>query len=137
LPDFLSNKMTTIITFSISLSVSALLIIIKAFELKHEKRNFVLEILGKLDSRVVESIGALKFRIYQLIQTLRYLVLVEFASFLKRHIDSIKERIMNEIKIRQEIIIMGRKNISNNSSASFYLKKIAENKSAGEKGKIE
>jgi hypothetical protein len=44
--------------------------------------------------------------------------------------------ILAEYRKRQEVI-MGRKNIANKGSVSFYLKKITEDKKEGEKGKIE
>ena len=91
--------------------------------------------MGKFDHQCDYCVSGLKFRCLQFVQTIRYILFVQLKEIIKHFWSQIHERIKHEYKIRQEII-MGRKEIINNGSASFYLKKITEHKGNGEKGKI-
>lgn len=128
--------MTTIVVFASSLFITLAFISIKALELKSGKKNIILELIGKFDARCDNCVSVFRFRSLQFVQTLRYVLFVQLKKIIKHFWDQIHERIKHEYKIRQEII-MGRKQIATNGSASFYLKKISEDKSNGEKGKIE
>ena len=128
--------MATIIVFASSLLVMLALIFFKAIELKCGKRNFVLSFICRLDSKLDKFISYLKFKALQLIQSVRYIALVQAKIVCKNLLEKVEEKIMNEYKIRQSAI-MGHKNILDKGSASFYLKKITEGKSNGQKGKIE
>lgn len=138
-PGFLFIKlknMATIVVFASSLSLTSLLVLVKAVELKYGKKNAVLGFICRFDTKAVSLIAALKFKSLQLIQSIRYLVLVQSRAVLKDWFLKARESVMNEYNARQSMI-MGRKNILNKGSVSFYLKKITENKGNGEKGKIE
>ncbi|MEK7200961.1 MAG: hypothetical protein AAB672_02430 [Patescibacteria group bacterium] len=127
--------MTTIIIFASSLFVALAFVSIKAIELKYGRKNIILELVGKFDHQCDYCVSGLKFRCLQFVQTIRYILFVQLKEIIKHFWSQIHERIKHEYKIRQEII-MGRKEIINNGSASFYLKKITEHKGNGEKGKI-
>ena len=138
--DSLSIKlkyMATIVIFVSSLLIASALIFFKAVELKSGKRNFALGFLCRLDAKSEKLISDLRFRWSQLAQSVRYIALVQTKIICKNLLDKIEEKIMNEYRAKQSAIIMGHKNIINRGSVSFYLKKIAENKGVGEKGRIE
>jgi hypothetical protein len=129
--------MAATIVFASSLLVVSALIITKAIELKREKKNMVLGVLGRLDSKSDKLISAIKFKSLQLVQSIRYIVLVRSKEIFNESFHGVKEKIKEELRTKHNIIIMGRKEIAHKGSVSFYLKKIAEDKSNGEKGKIE
>lgn len=129
--------MTTIIVFGSSLFLASGFVLIKAVELKYGRRNFILEIMAKLNSKSENFVSTLKFKVLQLVQSVRYIVLVKSKIVFKDLLDRAVEKILKEYKARQGTIIMGHKNISNNGAASFFLRKITEEKSNGTKGKIE
>lgn len=128
--------MATIIVFGSSLSLASILLGVKAFELKRGKKNAVLALLCQLDSRLDKLMSSLKFRMLQLVQSVRYILFVQSKIFFRSLADKAIEKITHEYKTRQSTI-MGHKEILNKGSASFYLKKITEHKGNGEKGKIE
>lgn len=128
--------MATIVIFASSLSIASVLVLIKASELKHEKKNILLKLINQLDSKLNKLVPFLKFRSLQLIQSIRYLVLVKMGKIAKDLFCKAQEKILNEYKIRRGVI-MGHKEIASNGSASFYLRKITEGKSNSRKGKIE
>lgn len=128
--------MITIIIFVSSLLIASVFVFIKATELKFGKKNIVLELVGKFDSKCDYCVSSLKFKSLQIVQSVRYILFVQLKEIIKHFWNQMHEKIMREYKIRQEII-MGRKQIATNGSASFYLKKITEHKGNGEKGKIE
>jgi hypothetical protein len=128
--------MATIVIFASSLFTASALITVKAVEIKYGKRNFILELLSKLDAKSDKLISDVKFKALQIIQSVRYIVLVQIKAVCKNLLDKVEEKIMNEYKARHTMI-MGQKNITNRGSVSFYLKKITEDKSNGQKGKIE
>lgn len=128
--------MTIIIIFALSLFVALAFVSIKAIELKNGKKNIILELVGKFDHQCDYCVSSLKFRCSQFVQTVRYILFVQLKEIIRHFWNNVHEKIMHEYKIRQEII-MGRKQITTNGSASFYLKKITEHKGNGEKGKIE
>jgi len=129
--------MATIIIFASSLLIASTLVSIKAIELRSSRKNFVLRLVGKLDSKSEILISNLKFRSLQFIQSVRYIFLVQLRTVCRHLFNWAHEKIMQEYKARQNFIMMGRKEISNKGSVSFYLKKITEHKGNSEKGKIE
>ena len=128
--------MTTIIVFGSSLFVASALVLVRALELRRGKKNILLNFISKFDSRSDKFISDLKFRSLQLIQTVRYILLVQTKISLRNLLYKIEEKIMNEYKMRQNII-MGRREIANKGSVSFYLKKITEDKGNMGRGRIE
>lgn len=129
--------MATTIVFASSLLVVSAMIITKAVELKHEKKNMLLKVLGRLDSKSDRLISVIKFKSLQLVQSVRYIALVKSKEVFNELFYNFKEKIKDELRTKHNIIIMGRKEIAHKGSVSFYLKKIAEDKSNGGKGKIE
>jgi hypothetical protein len=129
--------MATIIVFGSSLSVASILLGVKAFELRCGRKNAALGLLCRLDSRFDRLVANLKFRMLQLVQSVRYILFVQSKVVFRDLVDTLMEKIIHEYKTRQSSIIMGRKEIVSNGSASFYLKKITEDKSNVGRGKIE
>jgi hypothetical protein len=129
--------MATIVVFVSSLSVASVLVLVKAVELRHGKKNIVMRLLCQLDSGLDKLVASFKFKGLQLIQSIRYILLVRARVFFTDLFNKALNRIIKEYKIRQSAVIMGRKNISGNGSASFYLKKISEGRGNEEKGRIE
>jgi len=128
--------MATIVIFTSSFFVASAFISIKAVELKYKKRNVILMLLSRLDMKSKELVSNLRFRILQLVQSVRYIALVQTKIICKNLLSKVEEKIMEEYRTRHNII-MGRREIINNGSASFYLKKITENKTGNQRGKIE
>ncbi len=128
--------MATILVFGISLFTSFSLVLLKAFEIKFGRKNFILRSISALDSGSSSLIGSLKFRTLQFIQTVRYIVIVRIREMVNEYILGLQERIAKEYHIQQETL-MGRRNLSSKGSVSFYLKRITENKSTPGIGKIE
>ena len=128
--------MITIIVFSFSLSIASILVFAKILELRYKKSNILLRILGLMDSKVEKLLDNIKFLCLQFIQSAHYVFLVHSKNIAKDALNKIQDKIINEYKNR-ESTMMGRKNISQNGSVSFYLKKITEDKGNGEKGRIE
>lgn len=128
--------MTTIIIFGASLLIAALMLTFKWLEFKRGQQNLVLRFVSRLDSHSVNLVMTVKFRGLQIIQTLKYLILVRGRLLLKEWLIKTEAKIMEEYHKKQEVILMGKKDILNKGAVSFYLKKITENK-GNEKGKIE
>ena len=128
--------MATSIVFASALFIASLLVIIKGIDLKFGKKSIILIIIGKLDKRAETLATFIKFKSLQLIQIVRYMISVKAKEIIKDLSNKVQNKLADEYRARQEII-MGRKNIVSKGPASFYLKKISENKESGEKGKIE
>jgi hypothetical protein len=141
LSGFLSVKikfMTTIIVFFSSFFIASALIAVKTVEIKYGKSNFILGLLNKFDAESNKLISSVRFKALQIIQSVRYIILVQTKAVCKNLLDKVEERIMNEYKSRHTMVMMGHKNIATNrGSVSFYLKKIAEEKYNNQGGKIE
>ena len=128
--------MATIILFASSLSIVSILVLIKAIELKFGKKNIILVSMSQLDNKILSLVSGIKFRSLQLVQSIRYIILVQSKELIRESVDKIQLKIVNEYEARQRLI-MGRKSIANKGSVSFYLKKIAEERGNGGRGKIE
>jgi hypothetical protein len=128
--------MATVIIFASSLFMASILVFIKYMELRSGTKNIALKFISRLDSKANQLVSAIKFKNLQLMQSVRYIVLVQSKIVFKNFLNKATERILNEYKMRQSII-MGHREIVGNGSASFYLKKITENKGNVERGKIE
>lgn len=128
--------MTTVIIFASSLFVATILVIIKYMELRSGSKNIALKFISRLDAKSNQLVSFIEFKNLQLIQSIRYIVLVQLKKAAIDLFCKIQEKILNEYKVRQSIM-MGRKEILGNGAASFYLKKITEHKGNVEKGSIE
>ncbi|MEK7635075.1 MAG: hypothetical protein AAB446_01425 [Patescibacteria group bacterium] len=127
---------TTIVVFASSLFLLAVFVAIKAVEVKYEKRNLLLCLLGKCDTKSEKLVSDFKFKTLQIIQSVRYIVLVQVKEVCKTLLENVEEKIVNEYRARH-MMIMGHKEIANKGSVSFYLKKINEGKTLSGRGKIE
>ena len=128
--------MTTVVGFSSSLFIATAMVIIKAIELRRGKINFLLALFRKFDSHSDKFVASSKFMALQLIQSIRYIILIQVKIVCKKLLTKVEQKIANEYKIRQSTL-MGQKKITNKGSVSFYLRKITEQKSSIGKGKIE
>lgn len=128
--------MITIVIFASSLFLALLILILKSIESKRGKPDALLALVNLLNPKVEKFIEAFKFKCLQIIQTVRYVVLIKTREYIEDLISQVQEKFFNAYKVRQEIL-MGRKHIMNKGSVSFYLKKVAEYKGNGIKGKIE
>jgi hypothetical protein len=122
--------MATIIVFASSLLILSIFLILKALELKSGNKNLLLGLISKFETEANLLVKTLKFRSLQLNQTVRYLVFVKSKLLWNEIFNKIHLAILAEYRKRQEVI-MGRKNIANKGSVSFYLKKITEDKKEG------
>jgi hypothetical protein len=130
------KNMTTIVVFASSLFIMSAFLTIKAVEIKYEKRNLLLCFLGKCDTTSEKFISDLKFKVLQIIQSTRYIALVQTKEVCKSLLEKVEAKIVSEYRARH-MMIMGQKEIANKGSVSFYLKKINEGKTLNGKGKIE
>jgi hypothetical protein len=128
--------MATIVVFASSIFVASALVSAKAVELKCGKRNIILELISRLDAKSDKFVSYLRFKSLQLIQSIRYIFLVHSKIVLKNLFFEAEEKLIKEYKSIRDSV-MGRKEIVGNGSASFYLKKITENKGSMVKGKIQ
>lgn len=126
--------MTLIYVFGSSLLLAGLLVVIKAVEIRSQKNNILLGLFRKLEPASGRFVSWAKFSILQIIQSVRYILFVHSRVVCRNILDRIADKIMEEYKVRHNMI-MGRREIVGNGSASFYLKKITETKGSG--GKIE
>lgn len=124
--------MTTIVVFASSFVAMSALVGFKALELKDGKKNITLKCVGLFDRKAEKLISNIKFRFVQIIQTARFLVLVQVKVIFKKLLKKIEANIKSK-----QTVLMGQKNIINKGSVSFYLKKIAEDKINNGGGKIE
>lgn len=128
--------MATIVVFASSLFAASALVSVKAVELRCGNKNILLRFISRLDSRADELVSALKFRALQLIQSIRYILLVHSKIVLKNLFFEMEEKMIKEYKSIRETV-MGHRDITGKSGVSFYLKKITENKGSMVKGKIQ
>lgn len=128
--------MVTIVVFASSLFIASAIILMKTIELKYGKRNVLFGFISKFDPDLKKLVLSLEFKSLQFIQVVRHILLVQTKIILKNLFHRIKEKIVNEYKTRRDVV-MDHRNIANNGSVSFYLKKIAENRGNGKRGKIE
>jgi hypothetical protein len=128
--------MATIIVFASSLFLTVALVIIKAIEIKYNKSNLALELISKLDSKSDKLISDIRFMVLQVIQSVRYIALVQTKAVCKNLLEKVEQKIMEEYRMGHDVF-MGRKEIANKGSVSFYLKKITEHKGNEGGGKIE
>jgi hypothetical protein len=127
--------MATIVIFASSLALALILVLFRTFEIKYGKNNFVLGGLRRIDTKSEKLISILKFKWLQISQSLRYIVSVQMKEYFKNLFKKLEEKVIEQYKIKQSTI-MGQKQIPSNGSASFYLKKISEDKENTKKGKI-
>lgn len=128
--------MATIIVFCSSLFLAIALLVFKAIDIKYGSKNFILGLLSRLEGHFGKAVSVVKFKILQVVQSVRYIILVQIKEMSRHLFNKTHEKILNEYKMRQSII-MGQKEIAGNGSVSFYLKKITEHKGGSVRGKIE
>lgn len=127
--------MIAITIFGLSVLLALSIILSKLFEQRSQRANFILRLCRKFDPRAESFTNKFRFRILQLVQTVRYLFIVHLPQIMREVISEVQQGAMREYRVSQSII-MGRKNIVNKGAVSFYLKRIKEEKGS-ERGEIQ
>jgi len=128
--------MNSIVFFSGSIFAASVLLMLKSVEASSARKNLFLSILGKIDKRLGKLVTFINFKIYQAVQTTRYILMVQTRQYMKSFSLRLQEAVRNEYRMR-EGQIMGRRHVAGKGSASFYLKKITEGREFAERGRIE
>lgn len=127
--------MIAIIIFGLSTLFVLSIVISKLIEQKTNRTILLLKVLRKFDPNAESFITKFRYRTLQLIQTVRYILIVHIPQIIREIGSEIHQGAMREYRISQSII-MGRKNITNKGAVSFYLKKIKEERESG-RGEIQ
>lgn len=131
--------MATIVTFGISFLGLSFLFLSKHRETGLGRKNFLLSFLSRFDERSSSFLSAVHFQLYRLVQTVKFLIFVHIPEKGKVKINQTKESMISGYQ-KQKDVIMGKKELRENGSSSFFLRKMTENKNSnagGERGKIE
>ncbi len=128
--------MTNIVFFFVSLFIVFVLFVLKLVSVSKNRDIFPLNIFRITDPKAEKLIDYLKYKIYQIVQTLRFLVIVKMPEVLKHEKNKMQEKIAEKID-KQRDVILGKINIKDNGSSSFYLKEISEQAKNEEKGRID
>jgi hypothetical protein len=127
--------MATIVVFGLALLGLALLILFKYIELRTGKRVFAHDAVMRWNTGATSLVTTVKYRVFQFIQIIRYIVLVKLPEKGRVSYQEAREVAVREVEKRREVL-MGRKVLKQNGSVSFFLKKIKEEAPRGD-GKIE
>lgn len=127
--------MVSIITFGSSFILLLLLFLGRFFENLQGKKNPITFVLSLLDKPSEKIISALSFRWKQVNQTIRYIVFIVIPQRSEEAFKQMKGRAVDNYNKKKDAL-MGKKDLPLSTSASFYLKKIKEDKQNGKSGKI-
>ena len=128
--------MISTILFVISLIFLSTMLFSKWQEEKSGNKNFVGRGLASVDPFAVRINSAANFRWQQVSQTVRYIIFIVIPRRSEESWREAKKMAVQGYK-KQKDILMGKRDIANGSSASFYLKKIKEDQANGADGRIE
>jgi len=119
---------------------SALLLIIlffaKSRSILSGNQNFILRAISILDIPASNFFEFLGFRWKQIYQTVRYIFVILIPQRSEEAFKQMKGKAVENYK-KQKDTLMGKKELINSSSASFFLKKMKEEKKNSKNGKIE
>ncbi|HEY4516218.1 MAG TPA: hypothetical protein VJH67_03475 [Candidatus Paceibacterota bacterium] len=129
--------------------IPAFLVLVILFLSKHREINagtktFVGNFLSRFDVSSARIMSLIKYRMYQVVQTVRYLLFVHLPEKSKVKINKTKEAVEERYR-KQKDAVMGKKELKQNGSSSFFLHKMSEHKNSadsevtegGERGRIE
>ena len=127
--------------------IPSFLILATLFLSKHREQNTGTRtslgaMLSRFDSASERLLNSIHFKLYQAVQSVRYLILVHLPEKGRVKINKTKEAVEEGFK-KQKDVVMGRKELKVNGSSSFFLRKMTEHKNGnstlenGERGKIE
>ena len=88
--------MTTVVVFSSSLFIATAMVIIKAIELRRGKINFLLALFRKFDSHSDKFVAKMKFIALQLLQSARYIILIQIKETCKSLLEKVEKKIAEE-----------------------------------------
>lgn len=128
--------MAIIIIFAISLIGLVLLFSSKLVVEKSGNMNLFSTAISKLDPSAARMNAAVSFKWKQIIQTVKYVLFILIPHRTEESWKEAKKAAVGHYK-KQKDILMGKKNFSNSVSASFYLKKIKEDRLNGKDGMID
>lgn len=127
--------MTTIAVFGSSSILALFIVALKWLSVRRNKEGFLLTLLGRFNPFTERLIVDIKFRLLQIIQTIRYIFTIHIPVFIDKIVEKARQSAIKELEARRGMLL-GRKDIANKGSVSFFLKKIDENKQNTEKGEI-
>jgi len=127
--------MAVIIIFAISLIGLMLLFSSKLVVEKTGNMNLWSSAVSRLDPKAARLNAAVTFKWKQITQTIKYVLFILIPHRTEESWKEAKKAAVGHYK-KQKDILMGKKNFSNSVSASFYLKKIKEDRLNGKDGII-
>lgn len=132
--------MIAVIIFAVSFLLLSILFLSKHREAITGEKNSLGKALTPLDNKASKVLYAIHYRFYQLVQTIKFVFLVKIPEKGRVKIHKTKDSVVKEYK-KQKDVIMGKKELNQNGSASFFLRKIDETKNKkendSERGRIE
>ncbi len=123
-------------TFSVTAFLLLILFFAKSRSILSGNQNFVLRGVSVLDNPASKLFVSLSFRWKQISQTVRYIIFIVIPHRSEEAFKQMKGRAVHHYN-KQKDTLMGKKEILNSSSASFFLKKMKEEKKNTKSGKIE
>jgi hypothetical protein len=133
--------MITIPLFAASFIMLTILFLSKHREVKTGDKTFIGKFLSRFDAGSMKILNTIHYRFYQLIQTVRFIFLVHLPEKSRVKISKTKDTVLHSYN-KQKDVIMGKKELQQNGSSSFFLRKVTDHKKGnggenGERGKIE
>ncbi len=133
--------MANIIIFAVSFFGLSVLFLSKHREIRTGEKNWFGKLLSKFDHRGSKLLYSFHYRAYQVIQTIKFLVMVRIPEKGRVKISKTRDSVITEYQ-KQKDVIMGKKELNGNGSSSFFLRKMNDNKKEnggenGERGRIE
>jgi hypothetical protein len=128
--------MISIITFGSSFLLLVILFVGKSSEQKSGNKNFINKAAGLLDGLASKILDFLYFRWKQISQTVRYIIFIMIPHRSEEAFRQMKGKAVNQYN-KQRDSLMGKKDLVSSSSASFFIKKIREDKKNTKEGKID
>lgn len=127
--------MATIVIFWFFLLLVLLLLLLKYFEIKKGKNIKLLQFLSHFDFFFEKCKVFVDYKLLQVKQTIKYIFVVYIPDIIGRKTQKYKENINIKINNNKEML-MGKRELENKGSSSFFLRKIDENKKNAKKGEI-
>ena len=134
--------MISIYFFVPSFLVLSALFLSKHRELRTHNQTLLGRLLSRFDVKSEAVLSAVHYRLYQIVQTIRYVLVVHLPEKGRVKIIQTKDAVEQSYR-KQKDAVMGKKELKQNGSSSFFLRKMSEHKDVGsnrentERGRIE
>ena len=125
-----------IIIFAVSFLGLAVLFLFKYREIKTGEKPALNRLLSRFDEKSERFAKLLRVYFYRFLEAVKFFFLVHLPAKGRVKIENAKESVINKYN-KQKDAIMGKKELSQNTSSSFFLRKMSENKNDNGSGKIE